>query len=248
MMVVSVRRATGFVGDGGDWRNASIVSLTARACGAQAFATSRAVAPIALTGRPTSVAADARPAKALEGAFLSVKRRARRLPELMEEQGYKPGSTPDDGMVSLIDMVSTTNLTDTDRALRLLDESSDVVPRDSVLRVRRARGTSRTRTTTRNGVGRRPTGTRLSRAISSTRLPGRGGKPPTGTSAPSSTSLRRSWPKWPVARGRSEALEACSQGSTSLSVWARRLVPHFFRAGHQARVSVRQSAMRRSCS
>lgn len=71
MMVVSVRRATGFVGDGEDWRNASIVSLTARACGAPAFAASRAVAPISLTGRPTSVAADARPAKALEGGHSS---------------------------------------------------------------------------------------------------------------------------------------------------------------------------------
>lgn len=71
----------------GDWRNASIVSLTARACGAPAFAAVRAVPPVSLTGRPTSVTADARPAKALEGAFLSANRRARRLPELMEKQG-----------------------------------------------------------------------------------------------------------------------------------------------------------------
>jgi hypothetical protein len=35
-----VRRATGFVGSGGDWRNASILSVTARACAAPAFAAS----------------------------------------------------------------------------------------------------------------------------------------------------------------------------------------------------------------
>ncbi|MFE9366396.1 hypothetical protein ACFYNN_27165 [Streptomyces sp. NPDC006978] len=79
--------------------------------------------------------------KALEEAFLSANPRARRLRELMEEQGYKPGPTRGDGMVSLIDMVSTANLTDTDRALRLLDESSDVVLRGGVLRVGQARRT-----------------------------------------------------------------------------------------------------------
>ncbi|MFE2234159.1 hypothetical protein ACFXA4_16540 [Streptomyces sp. NPDC059442] len=79
--------------------------------------------------------------KALEEAFLSANPRARRLRELIEEQGYKPGPTRDDDMVSLIDMVSTANLTDTDRALRLLDESSDVVLRSSVLRVGQARRT-----------------------------------------------------------------------------------------------------------
>ncbi|GAA2957305.1 MULTISPECIES: hypothetical protein [Streptomyces] len=81
--------------------------------------------------------------KALEEAFLSANPRARRLRELMEEQGYKPVPTRGDGMVSLIDMVSTANLTDTDRALRLLDESSDVVLRQSVLRVGQARRTGR---------------------------------------------------------------------------------------------------------
>ncbi|SCF67605.1 hypothetical protein GA0115254_111018 [Streptomyces sp. Ncost-T10-10d] len=40
-----VRRATGFVGRGGDWRDASIVSVTARACGALAFVASLAVPP-----------------------------------------------------------------------------------------------------------------------------------------------------------------------------------------------------------
>ncbi|AQU68740.1 hypothetical protein [Streptomyces niveus] len=81
--------------------------------------------------------------KILEEAFLSANPRARRLRELMVEQGYKPGSTRGDGMVSLIDMVSTANLTDTKRALRLLDESSDVVLRQSVLRVGQARRTGR---------------------------------------------------------------------------------------------------------
>lgn len=79
--------------------------------------------------------------KALEEALLSANPRARRLRELTEEQGYKPGAMPGDGMVSLIDMVSTTNLTDTDRALRLLDESFDDVVRHRVLRVGQARRT-----------------------------------------------------------------------------------------------------------
>ncbi|QTA36628.1 hypothetical protein JHY03_68430 [Streptomyces sp. CA-256286] len=52
----------GFVGFGGDWQNASMVSVTASACGAPAFAASRAVPPISFTGRPSSVAAEARPA------------------------------------------------------------------------------------------------------------------------------------------------------------------------------------------
>ncbi|MGW3389534.1 hypothetical protein [Streptomyces cinereoruber] len=81
--------------------------------------------------------------KALEEAFLSANPRARRLRELMQEQGYKPGLTRGDGMVGLIDMISTANLTDTDRALRLLDESSDVDLQSSVLHVGQARRTGR---------------------------------------------------------------------------------------------------------
>ncbi|WP_327249796.1 hypothetical protein [Streptomyces sp. NBC_01320] len=56
------RRATGFVGRGGDWRNASIISVTTRACAAPAFAASLAVPPISRTGRPSSDAAAASPA------------------------------------------------------------------------------------------------------------------------------------------------------------------------------------------
>ncbi|WP_327436602.1 MULTISPECIES: hypothetical protein [unclassified Streptomyces] len=79
----------------------------------------------------------------LEEDFLSANPRARRLRELLEQQGYEPKSTPvnDNGIVGLLDMVSTPNLTDTDRALQLLDESSDVVLRDNVLLVGRARRT-----------------------------------------------------------------------------------------------------------
>lgn len=60
-------RACGAAGDGfrwqrRDWRNASIVSVTDRACGAPAFAASLAVPPISRTGRPSSDAADASPA------------------------------------------------------------------------------------------------------------------------------------------------------------------------------------------
>lgn len=57
-----VRRATGFVGSGGDWQNASIVSATARACASPAFAASLAVTPISRTGRPSSDADAANPA------------------------------------------------------------------------------------------------------------------------------------------------------------------------------------------
>ncbi|MFJ3090153.1 hypothetical protein [Streptomyces sp. NPDC086838] len=79
----------------------------------------------------------------LEKAFLAANPRARRLRELLKQCGYKPKSTPvnGNGIVGLLDMVSTANLTDTDRALQLLDESSDVVLRDSVLLVGRARRT-----------------------------------------------------------------------------------------------------------
>lgn len=76
----------------------------------------------------------------LEDAFLAANPRAGRLRELLN---YKPKSTPDsdNDIVSLLDMVSTANLTDTKRALRLLDESDDVVLRDTVLLVGRARRT-----------------------------------------------------------------------------------------------------------
>ncbi|MEU5137709.1 hypothetical protein [Streptomyces californicus] len=79
----------------------------------------------------------------LEKAFLAANPRARRLRELLKQHGYEPKSTPvsGDDIVGLLDIVSTANLTDTDRALQLLDESSDVVLRDSVLRVGRARRT-----------------------------------------------------------------------------------------------------------
>ncbi|MEU2100227.1 hypothetical protein ABZ741_35645 [Streptomyces globisporus] len=77
---------------------------------------------------------------ALEDAFLAANPRAIRLRKLLN---YKPKSTPDsdNDIVSLLDMVSTANLTDTKRALRLLDESDDVVLRDNVLLVGRARRT-----------------------------------------------------------------------------------------------------------
>ncbi|MFF3975019.1 hypothetical protein ACFYZ6_34925 [Streptomyces rubiginosohelvolus] len=76
----------------------------------------------------------------LEDAFLAANPRAVRLRELLN---HKPKSTPDsdNGIASLLDMVSTANLTDTDRALRLLDESDDVVLRATVLVVGRARRT-----------------------------------------------------------------------------------------------------------
>ncbi|MBD2829916.1 hypothetical protein ID875_21370 [Streptomyces globisporus] len=76
----------------------------------------------------------------LEKAFLAANPRAVRLRELLN---YQPKSTPDsdNGIVSLLDMVSTANLTDTDRALRLLDESDDVALRETVLLVGRARRT-----------------------------------------------------------------------------------------------------------
>ncbi|WP_331726890.1 hypothetical protein OG215_41470 (plasmid) [Streptomyces globisporus] len=77
---------------------------------------------------------------ALEVAFLAANPRAIRLRELLN---YEPKSTPDsdNDIVSLLDMVSTANLTDTTRALRLLDESDDVVLREKVLLVGRARRT-----------------------------------------------------------------------------------------------------------
>ncbi|GHF92744.1 hypothetical protein NEH83_37050 [Streptomyces sp. JUS-F4] len=80
---------------------------------------------------------------ALEEAFLAANPRAGRLRELLVQQGYTPKSTPDQAndMVSLFDMVSTANLTDTKRALQLLDESDDVVLRGTVLLVGRARRT-----------------------------------------------------------------------------------------------------------
>ncbi|WP_030705788.1 MULTISPECIES: hypothetical protein [unclassified Streptomyces] len=76
----------------------------------------------------------------LEKAFLAANLRAVRLRELLN---HTPKSTPDsdNGIVSLLDMVSTANLTDTGRALRLLDESDDVVLRATVLVVGRARRT-----------------------------------------------------------------------------------------------------------
>ncbi|WP_327118771.1 hypothetical protein OG206_22240 [Streptomyces sp. NBC_01341] len=79
--------------------------------------------------------------KALDDAFLSSNPPARRLRELIEEQGHKSGARPSGGMVSLIDMVSTANLTDTDRALRLLDESGNDAVRGAVLHVGQARRT-----------------------------------------------------------------------------------------------------------
>ncbi|MFB8382721.1 hypothetical protein [Streptomyces rubiginosohelvolus] len=77
---------------------------------------------------------------ALEVAFLAANPRAIRLRELLN---YEPKSTPDSDnvIVSLLDMVSTANLTDTTRALRLLDESDDVVLRERVLLVGQARRT-----------------------------------------------------------------------------------------------------------
>ncbi|MGW8491420.1 hypothetical protein [Streptomyces sp. NPDC055886] len=77
---------------------------------------------------------------ALENAFLAANPRAGRLRELLN---YEPKSTPDsdNDIVSLLDMVSTANLTDTTRALRLLDESDDAVLRENVLLVGRARRT-----------------------------------------------------------------------------------------------------------
>ncbi|WP_371589126.1 hypothetical protein [Streptomyces virginiae] len=79
--------------------------------------------------------------KALEDALLASVTSARRLREILEVQGYKPGNKPSGGLTSLVDMIDAANLTDTERALHLLDAGGDDSVREVVLWVGRVRRT-----------------------------------------------------------------------------------------------------------